>query len=57
MDNKSPRKKDKIHDYTTVQFHFTDRLRQFVIDRNLLSITYVEEFGRKQYDITITERP
>ncbi len=43
----------RMNDYRTVQFNFTDRLRQFVIKKGLQRIQYIEEFGRVKYIITI----
>ncbi len=45
-----------MNDYSAVQFNFTDHLRKFTIEKTLRKVRYVEEFGRKNFTITIEQR-
>ena len=43
----------QMNSYSSVQYRFTDKLREFTIFKGLESIKYEQEFGRKFYKITI----
>lgn len=43
----------EIQSYEDIKKRFANSIRQFIVKKHLKNITYVEEFGREIYEITI----